>query len=76
MLEPHTGDLSGFVLLRGGKDAINALRVDKSFLDVIVAVQLVHQKVGVVGAYAGAELWAILEIWDRQEARLLQGHGS
>jgi len=71
LLEPHGGDLEGFVLIKGEREAIARLRIDPEFTAVIVGVQLVHQKVGVVGAHTGAALGALLQTWDQQEARLL-----
>jgi hypothetical protein len=71
LLEPHGGELEGFVLVKGDKDALARLRVDHEFIKNIVAVQLVHTKVGVVGAYAGAEMQALLSTWDDQETALL-----
>src|SRR5947207_1210960 len=64
-------DLMGFVLLKGDKEAIAQLRVDDEFVSVIVGVQLVHRKVGVVGAYMGAEMQLLFAMWDEQEERLL-----
>jgi hypothetical protein len=69
-LEPHGGDLEGFVLIRGEKDALAMLRVDNEFVKVIVGVQLVHTKVGVVWAYAGAEMQSLFRTWDEQEEKL------
>ena len=71
LLEPHGGELEGFVLLKGDKARLAQLRVDDAFIQVIVGVQLVHSKVGVVGAYAGAQVPALLQLWDRQEDALL-----
>lgn len=71
LLEPHGGELEGFVLVKGDKQKLAQLRVDETFVKVIVGVQLVHSKVGVVGAYSGAEVPAILQLWDEQEAKLL-----
>ncbi len=71
LLEPHGGDLEGFVLVKGERDAIARLRVDPEFVEVIVGVQLVHARVGVVGAYTGAEMLSLLELWDRQEVKVL-----
>lgn len=73
ILEPHGGELGGFVLIKGEKDAVARLRVDDEFVKLIVGVQLVHTNVGVVGAYTGLELQTHLGAWDQQEARLL-GH--
>jgi hypothetical protein len=71
VLEPHGGDLGGFVLVKGEKDAIARLRVDDEFVRTVVGVQLVHEKVGVVGATTGDELEPLFGVWDQQEARLL-----
>jgi hypothetical protein len=69
-LEPHGGDLAGFVLVRGDQEAIAHLRVSAEFTRVAVRVQLVHTHVGVVGAYTGAEMQSLFEVWDRQEEEL------
>ena len=69
-LEPHGGDLHGFVLVRGEREALARLRVSDEFVRVIVGVQLVHTHVGVVGAYAGEEMRSLFEVWDEQEKRL------
>ena len=70
-LEPHGGDLQGFVLVKGDKDALAQLRVDEEFVRMIVGVQLVHERVGVVWAYAGTEMQSLFGMWDRQEERLI-----
>lgn len=71
LLEPHAGDLEGFVLVKGEKDALARLRVSEEFVRVIVGVQLVHTRVGVIGAYTGREMQALLGVWDAQEDALL-----
>lgn len=70
-LEPHGGDLAGFVLVKGDKESLASLRVEDEFLRTMVRVQLVHSKVGVVGAYTGAEMQSLFALWDREEATLL-----
>jgi hypothetical protein len=70
-LEPHRGDIQGFVILTGDKDTLASLRVDDAFVKTIVGVQLVHQKVGVVAAWTGAEMMALFGMWAEQEANLL-----
>lgn len=72
LLEPHGGDLEGFVLVKGEKDALARLRVDDEFVRVIVGVQLVHARVGVVGAYTDAAMGSLLGVWDAQEKALLE----
>ena len=71
LLEPHGGELEGFVLIKGERDKLAHLRVQPEFVEVIVGVQLVHTKVGVVGAHSGDGVPSILALWDKQEARLL-----
>ena len=71
VLEPHGGDLGGFVLLKGDKQKMAELRMATDFVKTLVGVQLVHQKVGVVGAYCGAEMQALFGLWEEQEHRLL-----
>ena len=71
LLEPHGGELEGFVLIKGNKDFLAKLRVEKEFTEIIVSVQLVHTKVGVVWAYSGAEMQTLFQIWDRQEEKLI-----
>lgn len=71
LLEPHGGDMHGFVLLRGDANALVRLRCEAAFVRTIVAVQLVHEKVKVTGAYMQAEMQALMQMWDEQEKRLL-----
>lgn len=70
LLEPHGGDLEGFVLVRGDRETLAALRSEEEFVRIIVAVQLVHTRVGVTAAWTGESLGTIMRIWDEQEARL------
>ncbi len=70
-LEPHGGDLQGFVLVKGDKETLAKLRVDDQFARTIIGVQLVHTNVGVVGAYTGAEMQSLFQMWDEQEDKLL-----
>jgi hypothetical protein len=50
LLEPHGGDLGGFALLRGDREALSALRVDEEFERVTTRATLIVENVGVVGA--------------------------
>lgn len=59
------------VLIKGDETKIARLRTDEMFVKMIVGVQLVHAKVGVVGGYCGAEMQSLLRVWDEQEHRLL-----
>jgi hypothetical protein len=49
-LEPHGGDLSGFVLIRGEPEKLAALRVSEEFTQYSIRAALAVDSFGVVGA--------------------------
>jgi hypothetical protein len=49
-LEPHGGDLSGFVLLRGDAEKLASIRVSEEFDQFSTRAALVVDNFGVVGA--------------------------
>jgi hypothetical protein len=53
LLEPHGGDLQGFVLLRGSEEAIARLRADDEFVRLTTRARLVVESLGVIGAALG-----------------------
>ena len=53
LLEPHSGDLGGFILLRGSEEKLARLRVDDEFVRMSTRAALVVERVGVVGAALG-----------------------
>lgn len=53
ILEPHGGDLQGFILLRGSEDRLAQLRVDDEFVRLSTRASLIVEGVGVVGAALG-----------------------
>ena len=55
-LEPHGGDLLGFVLLRGDREKLNRLRHSEEFLRLNARAAFIIDGFGVVGAYIGEEL--------------------
>lgn len=65
-LEPHGGKLAGFVLLKGDKDTLMQFRSSAEFARVAARIQIVHTDVAVIGAYCGAEMMSLFEMWDRQ----------
>lgn len=71
LLDPHGGDLEGVVVVKGDQQKLALLRTSEAFVRIVVGVQLVHARAGGVGGYSGAELPAILRLWDEQEDRLL-----
>jgi hypothetical protein len=49
-LEPHGGDLGGFILIRGDAKKLSALRVSDEFTQFTIKASLVVDSIGVVGA--------------------------
>ena len=68
LLEPHGGDLAGFILVRGEQEALSRLRSDAAFLRTIARAQLVVQRVGVVTAYTGEALQTLMGTYQQQLA--------
>jgi len=55
-LEPHGGDLQGFLLVRGDREKLNALRSSEEFLRLNNRNVQVVDNFGVVTAFIGEEL--------------------
>jgi hypothetical protein len=53
ILEPHGGDLQGFILLRGSEERLAQLRVDDEFVRLSTRASLVVEGLGVIGAALG-----------------------
>jgi hypothetical protein len=49
-LEPHGGDLGGFILIRGDAEKLSALRVSEEFTQLIIKAGLCVESIGVVAA--------------------------
>lgn len=54
-LEPHGGDLYGFLLLRGDPERLSRMRTSEEFRRLILRANLVVEDVGVVTAFVGDE---------------------
>lgn len=66
VLEPHGGDLRGFILVRGEPTALDRLRRDVEFLRFTARASLVVDNLGVVGAHIGESLQSQLSIYRSQ----------
>jgi hypothetical protein len=55
-LEPHGGDLYGFILIRGDREKLNALRTSEEFLNLNIRAELIVDNFGVTNAFIGEEL--------------------
>jgi hypothetical protein len=53
ILEPHGGDLQGFVLIRGSEEKLARLRVDDEFVRLSTRASLIVEGVGVIGVALG-----------------------
>jgi hypothetical protein len=53
LLEPHGGDLAGFMLLRGSEEQIDAVRHDDDFTRLMMRADLIIDNLGVVHALLG-----------------------
>jgi hypothetical protein len=65
LLEPHGGDLQGFILLRGDEDKLAHLRVDEEFVRLSTRASLIVEGVGVVGASLGDGLQDAIGIYQQ-----------
>jgi hypothetical protein len=54
-LEPHGGDLAGFILLRGERDKLNSARYSDEFKRLTNRATLVCENVGIVSGFTGEE---------------------
>lgn len=72
ILEPHGGDLDGFIFLRGEPSKLEKLRRDDEFQRRTARAQLIVDKVGVVGATIGAGLTSLMSMY-RKEVESLRG---
>jgi hypothetical protein len=50
LLEPHGGDLNGFILLRGDREQLNRLHLDEEFERLTTRADLIVEGLGTVGA--------------------------
>jgi hypothetical protein len=71
LLEPHGGDLGGFVLIRGSREQLAALRLNEDFRSLCARAGLVVDGFGVVDAHIGDGLGAEMAIYEQQVAEQL-----
>ena len=69
-LEPHGGDLAGFILIRGDAEKLASLRGSEDFVKLLTRVGLIVDKLGVVGADMGERLERQVEYYTEQVAAL------
>ncbi|HEX8033918.1 MAG TPA: hypothetical protein VF510_08735 [Ktedonobacterales bacterium] len=69
-LEPHGGDLNGFILLRGDRDKLNGVRFTEEFLRLTNRATLVVQNFGIVSAFIGDEQNRLFQDFQTQASEL------
>jgi hypothetical protein len=52
-LYPHGGDLAGFILVRGSREQLDALRADEEFQRINVLADQIVERLGIVDAALG-----------------------
>jgi hypothetical protein len=62
LLEPHGGDLNGFVLIRGDREKLNALRTSEEFIRLYRRAGLLVDNMGIINAFIGEELQRLFAI--------------
>lgn len=67
-LEPHGGDLAGFILIRGDAEKLAALRVNEEFTQFIIRAGLIVNGLGVVGADLAERLQRQMAYYTEQVA--------
>ena len=65
-LEPHGGDLSGFILVRGDAEKLASLRVSEEFAQFAIKAGLVVENFGIVGADLAERLQRQMEFYTSQ----------
>jgi hypothetical protein len=66
LLEPHGGDLDGFMLLRGSEEQIDAVRRDEEFTRLMIRADLIVENLGVVHALLGEGIARGMEMYQEQ----------
>jgi hypothetical protein len=70
LLEPHGGDLTGFILVYGDRDKLNRVRYSAETLRLNQRAGLVVHNYGVVAAFVGEEQNRLFADFQRQAAEL------
>ncbi len=65
-LEPHGGDLDGFILARGDADKLAAIRVSDEFAQLMIRAGFIVDGLGVVGADLEGRLQQQMQYYSEQ----------
>ena len=68
LLEPHGGELQGFVLLRGSEEQIDTVHRDDDFQRLMTKASLIIDDLGLIPAYIGEGLGRAMSIYQEELA--------
>ena len=71
LLQPHGGDLAGFVLLRGSEDQMDAIQHDDEFERLMTRANFIVDKLGIVPAALGEGVARQVSIFESEVAALV-----
>lgn len=69
-LEPHGGELAGFLLVKGDPEKLARIRGSEEFIALTTRAQLVVDDIGIVGAFVGDSLQSLFADFGNQVAAL------
>ena len=69
-LDPHGGDLAGFLVVKGDRNKLAALLVDDEFVNLNARAQLVVTNFGVVLGHTGEDLQRLFQEFGKNAAEL------
>jgi hypothetical protein len=72
-LEPHGGDLSGFILVRGDREALARVRTSDEMNRLNLRADQVVESYGVVGGLLGDSIPGQVELYQSEVADLTSG---
>jgi transposase InsO family protein len=70
LLEPHGGGLSGFILVRGGRDKLASIRTSDEFVRRVIRAGLTVERFGVVGATIGRQILTLIGVYEKELGEL------
>ena len=68
LLDPHGGELQGYVMLRGSEDQIDAVRRDEDFQRLMIKGSLVVDDLGLIPASIGEGLARAMTMYQEELA--------
>lgn len=73
LIAPHSGDLAGFIMLRGEQSALDSIRSSPEFMSLLARASTMLDNLGVVSAYTGEALGQQMGRYGEATERLAGG---